>query len=156
MAQKTYTDFATTWDAAEAQEVNDFIHIIFGDPADEEEAFSDRTLTNTEFAGTNALTGTYVVTSTSLGTISSGTVTPNPQTQPMQHYTNGGAHTLAPSANAGSVLVDITNNGSAGAITTSGFTKVTGDTFTTTNGHKFRCSISIGNGGSLLVVQALQ
>lgn len=102
------------------------------------------------------LTGGVIVTSKDLGTISSGTVTPDPGDRPQQHYVNGGAHTLAPSANAGSCLVDITNNASAGAITTSGFTKVSGDAFTTTNGHKFRCGISVGNGGSLLQVQALQ
>ena len=102
------------------------------------------------------LTGGVVVTSKDLGTISSGTVTPDPGDRPMQHYINGGAHTLAPSGNGGSALIDITNNASAGAITTSGFTKVTGDVFTTTNGHKFRCHISVGNGGSLLQVQALQ
>lgn len=102
------------------------------------------------------LTGGVIVTSLSLGTITTGTVTPDPGDRPMQHYTNNGAHTLAPSANAGSILLDITNGASAGAITTSGFTKVTGDAFTTTNAHKFRCHVSIGNGGSLLSVQALQ
>jgi hypothetical protein len=56
----------------------------------------------------------------------------------------------------GSLFLDITNNGSAGTITTSGWTKVSGDSFTTTNGHKFRCSCSIGNAGSLLNVQAMQ
>ena len=103
-----------------------------------------------------ALTGGVIVTSKSLGTITTGTVTPDPGDRPQQHYTNGGAHTLGVSANAGSILLDITNDASAGAITTSGFTKVTGDSFTTTDGHKFRCHISIGNGGSLLQVQALQ
>jgi len=102
------------------------------------------------------LTGGTIVTSKSLGTITTGTVTPDPGDRPLQHYTNGGAHTLAPSSNTGSILLDITNNGSAGAITTSGFTKVSGDPFTATNGHKFRCHISIGNAGSLLQVQALQ
>lgn len=113
----------------------------------------DVALLNTE---DQALTGGVVVTSKDLGTISTGTVTPDPGDRPMQHYTNGGAHTLAPSANFGSVLVDITNNATAGSITTSGFTFVTGDAFTTTDGHKFRCHISIGNAGSLLSVQALQ
>lgn len=103
-----------------------------------------------------ALTGGAIVTSKSLGTVSSGTTTPDPGDRPLQHYTNGGAHTLGVSSNAGSIVLDITNNASAGAITTSGFTKVVGDAFTTTNGHKFRCSITIGNGGSLLQVQALQ
>lgn len=102
-----------------------------------------------------AITGGGIVTSSSLGTISSGTVTPDPGDRPLQHYTNNGAHTLGVSANAGSILLDITNGASAGAITTSGFTKVVGS-FTTTNGHKFRCQVSIGNAGSLLSIQAMQ
>lgn len=102
------------------------------------------------------LTGGARVTSKSLGTVTSGTTTPDPGDRPLQHYTNGGAHTLAPGSNAGAYLLDIVNNGSAGAITTSGWTKKSGDSFTTTNGHKFRCHCSVGNEGSLLVVQALQ
>jgi len=102
------------------------------------------------------VTGGAAVTSKSLGTQSSGTLTLDMGDRPLQHYTNGGAHTLAPGSVNGSALIDITNNGSAGAITTSGFTKVAGDSFTTTNGNKFRCHVSVGNGGSLLVVQALQ
>lgn len=102
------------------------------------------------------ITGGANVTSLSLGTISSGTVTPDPGDRPMQHYTNNGAHTLAPGAVVGYYILDITNGASAGAITTSGWTKVAGDSFTTTNGNKFRCSCSVGNGGSLLSVQALQ
>jgi hypothetical protein len=102
------------------------------------------------------ITGGANVTSLSLGTISTGTVTPDPGGRPMQHYTNNGAHTLAPGAVVGYYLLDITNGASAGAITTSGWTKVSGDSFTTTNGNKFRCACSVGNGGSLLSVQALQ
>ena len=102
------------------------------------------------------LTGGARVTSKDLGTISSGTVTPDPGDRPLQHYINGGAHTLAPGGNTGSYLLDITNNSSAGAITTSGWTKVSGDAFTTTNGHKFRCHCSVGDAGSYLVVGALQ
>ncbi|TGR84605.1 hypothetical protein EN866_32890 [Mesorhizobium sp. M2D.F.Ca.ET.223.01.1.1] len=102
------------------------------------------------------VTGGASVTSFSLGTVSSGTLTPVPSDRPMQHYINNGAHTLAPGAVSGYYVLDITNGASAGAITTSGWTKVSGDAFTTTNGNKFRCSCSIGNGGSLLSVQALQ
>jgi hypothetical protein len=102
------------------------------------------------------LTGGASVTSKSLGTLSSGTLTPDPGARAMQHYTNNGAHTLAPGTTTGSYLIDITNGASAGAITTSGWTKVAGDAFDTTNGHKFRCHASIGNAGSLLSVQALQ
>jgi hypothetical protein len=102
-----------------------------------------------------ALTGGARVTSKSLGTVASGTLTLDPGDRPLQHYTNNGAHTLAPGSNAGSIILDITNASSAGVITTSGWTKVVG-AFTTTNGHKFRCHASIGNAGSLLTIQALQ
>jgi hypothetical protein len=102
------------------------------------------------------VTGGARVTSKSLGTQTTGTLTPDPGDRALQHYTTGSAHTLAPGSNTGSYILDITNNGSAGAITTSGWTRVTGDAFTTTNGHKFRCFASVGDGGSLLVVQALQ
>lgn len=101
------------------------------------------------------LTGGARVTSKSLGTITTGTVTLDPGDRPLQHYTNNGAHTLAPGSNTGSILLDITNGASAGAITTSGWTKVVG-AFTTTNAHKFRCSASVGDGGALLTIQALQ
>jgi len=102
------------------------------------------------------ITGGARITSLSLGTITTGTVTPDPGDRPMQHYTNGGAHTLAPGSNNGFYTLDITNNGSAGTITTSGWTKVSGSVFTTTNGHKFRCSCSVGDAGSLLSIQAMQ
>ena len=54
------------------------------------------------------------------------------------------------------MVVEILNNGSAGAITTSGFTKVSGDAFTTTNGHKFLAHITKSNSYSHLHVTALQ
>ena len=96
------------------------------------------------------------VTVKDLGSVSSGTVTPDPGDRPMQKYTNTGAHTLAPGTNYGMYLLTIANGSGAGAITTSGFTKIAGDSFTTTNGHKFRCHISVDADGSLLIVQAMQ
>lgn len=101
------------------------------------------------------VTGGARVTSNSLGAIASGTVTLDPGTRPMWDYTNNGAHTLAPGANVGSIILDITNGASAGAVTVSGWTKVVG-AFDTTNTHKFRCSATIGAAGSLLSIQALQ
>lgn len=101
------------------------------------------------------LTGGARVTSKSLGTVSSGTVTLDPGDRPLQHYTNNGAHTLAPGSNGGAILLEILNSGSAGTITTSGFTKVTGS-FTTTSGHKFHCSVVVGNAYSSLTIVALQ
>jgi hypothetical protein len=101
------------------------------------------------------ITGGARVTSLSDGTKSSGTYTPDPGDRPMIHITNGGAFTLAPGSNTGSYMLDITNNASAGTITTSGWTKVTGG-FTYANGDKFRCYCSIGSAGSVLQILALQ
>jgi hypothetical protein len=101
------------------------------------------------------LTGGFRVTSKDLGTITTGTLTLDPGDRALQHAINGGAFTLAPGSNTGSILLDITNNGSAGAITTSGWTKVVG-AFDTVNGNKFRCHASIGQGGSLLTIQEMQ
>ena len=102
------------------------------------------------------LAGGARVTVKSLGTITSGTVTPDPGDRPMQSYTNGGAHTLAPGSNVGCYWLIITNNSSAGTITTSGFTQRIGDAFTTTNGHVFFCAVVRSASHSLLQVVAMQ
>jgi hypothetical protein len=54
------------------------------------------------------------------------------------------------------MVIEYTNNATAGTITTSGFTKVGGDTPTTTNGHKFLYCIIRSNSYSLLTIRALQ
>lgn len=94
------------------------------------------------------------------GTKTTGTFTLDPTNTVNQKYINGGAHTLAPPSvgltGCYDMYVLITNNGSAGAITTSGFTKKSGDAFTTTNGHKFLCRISVFDSNTLLYVNALQ
>jgi hypothetical protein len=156
MADTTYVDDVTVITADTMNDLNRLHYTFFGDPASLVAALTGRTYTNNTFAGTNSLTGTFAAAATDLGTITTGTVTPNPQTQPIAKYTNNGAHTLAPSANEGTIVVLITNGASAGAVTTSGFTKVAGDSFTTTNAHKFMCSIAIINSVSLLTIQALQ
>jgi len=124
---------------------------------------SDKTVTWQDASGTPALldleeqvlTGGARVTSKSLGTITSGTVTLDPGDRPLQHYTNNGAHTLAPGSSGGSILLEIVNGASAGAISTPGFTKVNGS-FTTTNAHKFHCSVVVGNAYSSLTIVSLQ
>ena len=106
-------------------------------------------------AGQSLSGGARVVTYDN-GTKSSGTLTPDPGNGPHQKYTNNGAHTLAPGTNYGSYWLDVTNGASAGAVTTSGWTKVSGDSLDTTNGHKFACAAHISELGALLVVQAMQ
>lgn len=97
----------------------------------------------------------YLVTSYSAGTKSSGTYTPDPANGNFQYAVNGGAHTLAPPASDCSLVIQYTNNGSAGAVTTSGFTKVTGS-FTTTNGDDFLAYIVRNNSFSHLNIVSLQ
>lgn len=121
--------------------------------AGDDSRFSDNAKLSVE---DQTVTGGARVTSKSLGSVSTGTLTLDPGDRPLQHYQNAGAHTLAPGSNTGSFLLDIENVSGAGAITVSGWTKVAGDAFTTTVGNKFRLHCSIGAGGSLIVVQAMQ
>jgi hypothetical protein len=104
----------------------------------------------------DTLTAGYSNTDYDAGTKSSGTYTPDPDDGNQQYCVNGGAFTLAPPSNTCTMTVHITNNGSAGAITTSGFTKVVGDDFTTTDTDEFICYITKTNSRSVLNVVALQ
>lgn len=110
------------------------------------------------FTALTSLTTGFAMTAVNDGTKSSGTYTPTPSGGNLRRAVNGGAHTLAAPTATGdyTMVVKYTNNGSAGAITMSGFTKVTGDAFTTTNGHKFKVFISKIDGDELANVVALQ
>lgn len=93
------------------------------------------------------------------GTKSSGTYTPTPVGGNFRHATNDGAFTLAAPTASGtySMVIDITNGASAGAITFSGLLRTpTGDPLTTINGHKFRLYITKGSAGVTCNVEALQ
>lgn len=107
----------------------------------------------------DVLTAGFAATPYNAGTQSSGTYTPDEANGNMQYATNNGAHTLAPPSNSCTLVILYTNGASAGTITTSGFTMVTGDSFDTTNGNEFLCQIvKIDNGTaySLLHVTAMQ
>ena len=81
------------------------------------------------------------------GTQSSGTFTPNEANGNKQRCVNGGAFTLAPPTNYTNIELLITNNASAGAVTTSGFTQVVG-ALSTADGEQALCSISTTTDGS--------
>lgn len=104
---------------------------------------------------TSLLTVGYTQTSFDAGTKSSGTYTPSAADGGFQHATNNGAHTLAPPTASSSIVVEYLNGASAGAVTTSGFTKVYG-AFDTTNTNKFICNIIKTNSYSLLQITPLQ
>lgn len=109
---------------------------------------------------TDELAVGYTSANSDAGTKSSGTFTPDPRTSNFQHCINGGAHTLAPPDYNCTMVILYKNNASAGAVTTSGFTKVDGDDIGTTNSHSFFMFISRYNDGSTtfsaLTVKALQ
>lgn len=91
-----------------------------------------------------------------IGTIASGTVTPDPEEGNLQKMVNNGAFTLAVPAEDCSLMIQITNGATAGTITTSAYTIVSGDSFTTTNGDDFFVTITRINGFTRMFVEALQ
>lgn len=105
---------------------------------------------------TDTLTVGYATTPYNAGTKSSGTYTPDEANGNFQYAVNGGAHTLAPPTNNSNIVIQYTNNATAGTITTSGFTIVTGDALTTTDGDDFMFYVTKNNGFSVLNVVALQ
>ena len=90
------------------------------------------------------------------GTQSSGTLTLDPEESNFHSVINGGAFTLAVPAEDCNIVLQVTNNASAGTITTSGFTVVSGDSLTTTNGDDFFFTITVVGSFSRLFVEALQ
>lgn len=99
-----------------------------------------------------------VATADGDGTISSGTYTPTPVGGNFKSITNGGAFTFAAPVVSGdyTLVVQITNSASAGAITLSGYSRTVGSPFTTSDGHDFFVYITKCNGFTLANVVALQ
>jgi hypothetical protein len=109
---------------------------------------------------TATITKGYSVTPNNLGTISSGTVTPDPANGNYQYMTNNGAHTLAVPASDCAVDILVTNGASAGTITISGsYTAPSGgggDTYATTNANRYLLMIRRINSISTYAWKALQ
>lgn len=103
------------------------------------------------------LTGGFTSSSDNDGT-ASGTYTPTPVGGNFKTLTNNAAFTFAAPTATGSysLVVEVTNGASAGAITFTGFAKVFGDILTTTNGHKFQFCITKTAGGVTLSRIAMQ
>lgn len=104
------------------------------------------------------MTGGVLTPGISIGTETSGTYTVVCGNGPLQWLTNGGAFTIAAPANDSACIIKIVNNGSAGAISFSGFSvgSNTGDALTTTNGNKFFISFIRDAGDSTYTIKALQ
>lgn len=108
--------------------------------------------------GSIGVTGAVTTTADNDGTFTTGTYTPTPVGGNMKTLTNGGAFTFAAPTASGdyTLVVLITNNASAGAITLSGFTKTLGSSFTTTSTNKFLVYIVKCSGNTFANVVALQ
>lgn len=104
----------------------------------------------------DVLTAGFAATVFDNGTQTTGTLTPNEASGNVQKAVNGGAHTLAPPVNDGTIIIQYTNNATAGPLTTSGFSTVDGDAVTTVNLDDFFFFIVKANGFSSLTVKALQ
>ncbi len=91
-----------------------------------------------------------------LGTVSSGSITVDPENGLYQKVTiNGAVSWLAPSQNC-DVKVLVTNGASAGTQTVSDFDKESGDSHTTGNGDKFYFNIANLDGSSRIFIEAMQ
>jgi hypothetical protein len=101
--------------------------------------------------GGQQLSGGFNQADFNAGTKSSGTFTPDPANGNFQRYTNGGAHTLAPPSSICTMILEVTNS-SAGAITTSGFSIVSGDAYSSSGTKKHLFYITKTNSFSHLHV----
>lgn len=102
--------------------------------------------------GGQNLTGGFTATSFNAGTKSSGTFAPDPASGNIQHYVNGGAHTLAPPSQPCTMIIECTNS-SAGTLTTSGFSIVSGDTYSSAGTKKHIFYVTRTNSFSQLHIQ---
>jgi len=121
--------------------------------------------TNTDLTLSAAGTGGIVIgtgfgcsqqTVYDLGTNASGTETLDADNGNFQKGVNNGAHTLAPQSQLSTIVVQYTNDSSAGTLTTSGYDIVTGDTISTTNGDDFFLYSTVNGAFQHLHAVALQ
>lgn len=109
------------------------------------------------FAQGGSASGGLTFSTHDLGTVTTGSVTPNPSDGLKQKLVNNGAFTLTATAEVGDVELLVTNGASAGTITFSGFEKQwTGDPLDTTSGHKFVIFIYGLDGAQACIAKALQ
>jgi len=90
-----------------------------------------------------------------LGTVSSGTITPEPSIGAVKTLTNGGAFTWAAPTEEGGYVCIVTNNATAGGVTASGFDEAETSNFTTINGNKFEVCVTNIGGQQSMTVRAL-
>lgn len=103
------------------------------------------------------LTGGFTATSKDLGAAgASFTITPDGGN--IQEFSNVGAVTISAPTATGvyTIILEIVNSATAGAVTLSGFSFVDGDNFTTTSGHAFHVYVTKTANRVTAIVKALQ
>lgn len=138
---------------------------VFGNPAggnlgdntiNAEEVYEDgnRVLT---VAGGLSLTGGFTHTPHDFGTLSTGTITPNPSEGLKQKVTVTGGITINPTTEVGDLELHVINGAGAAAPSFgAGFKQWVGDPFTTTTGHEFAVFIFGYGSKAAYLVKALQ
>lgn len=101
------------------------------------------------------ITGGARVTTLDLGNLSGTTKTPDPGDRPIQKITNNGAGTIAPGTNQGAYLLVVKNTTGAGAITTSGWSLVSGDAFGTATTAEYLCHCTVVGDFSSMIVKEI-
>jgi hypothetical protein len=105
------------------------------------------------YAGCIKSTTTYALASPVTG----GTYTPEPVNSNYKKFINGGSFTLGAPTLTGNFRLSVlmTNNGTAGNVTFSGWNKVYGDTLSTVNGKEFIFDILVIDGRKTVQIIAL-
>lgn len=108
-------------------------------------------------SATATITTGYTFTPNNLGTISSGSITPNPALGNYQYYSNNGSHTILPPTSDCAIDIMVVNLASAGTISFGGFiVGTTGDPLTTLVNNRFIISIRRINTLATYTIKALQ
>lgn len=110
-------------------------------------------------AGQTVNGGAFIVTvNNGIKNATTGAFTVNCSLSPLQSLITNGAHTVTAPSTDGACDILFINGSAAGTVTFSGFTvgTSTGDSFTTTNGHRFLVSIRRIAGISTYTCIALQ
>lgn len=104
----------------------------------------------------DTLTAGFSSTAANDGTKSSGTYTIASSGSNYKTIVGGGAFTLAPASTVSSIIIQLTNNASAGAVTLTGWTATSGDDLSTVNAADFLLYCTTIGSFSHLHIQALQ
>jgi hypothetical protein len=161
-ADVTDTANVTAAGALMDSEVTNLAAVKAFDPTDYATAAQGSTAdTALQPTGNVTLTGGFDSDEEALGTITSGTVTPEVDASGKENFktlTNNGAFTLAPpsTSSATTIRIRVINAASAGAITTTGFDKVNDpDSYATTNAKEYWFYIDHDSARSTLTISEI-